>query len=785
MTKHLAILLIGFCVALRFIPPAWAQGEGTLHGAVVATADQSALPESAVRLEGLTVPLVLTTTTGEDGHFGFQRLVAGEYLLVVTHRDFLEGRLRFTLKPREDKNLTVELSLLPVTETVEVTAQSEAVAPTYSPSSTTLQKQTLAVLPLPVQTNLPDALVTAAPGMIRGHDDFVHVRGSEIALNTFINGVSFWENPHAMFSPGLSPEVIQSVNVMTGGFPAEYGNRFGGVLDIVTKSGFLMNNEGTLTLGLGTSLRHGAGLEYGGHTQKAAYYLFSNVFESARFLSPPDPRAIHDTGRGARSFLQLDFNLNPTNFLKLVLLGDGTNFQIPKTSLDDQLRPWVNAFQRTRAQTAIFTWNHTLSYDTLLAVSFYQRWSRSLLLPAVEQPAATLLAAYVRSERTLQTYGLKSDLTRFQGRHTLKSGADLVLLRPDENLFYNHRGWMRFTNLIGIPHVMFDASFSEKKTGGQISLYLQDKVQLTPRLAVDAGLRYDRYSLATSDFHFSPRLNVSYRLPFTKTTVHASYNHLFVPPPAENVLASSAGLTRFVRGFAQPLPALRPTVENQFEMGLTHPFHPHFLLGVTGYYRISNNQFHTVVLQDSRVYLYANFDKARAYGLEIKAEVPAIPRLGFSGYLNYALGRVYLYNPVVGGFVVETGHVSEANRFLAPMDQTHTLTSGFTYRHPTTGLWTSLAFEYGSGTPTGHGGGHVHDEASLAEPAPERVPQHFTQNLTLGWDVLRNGEQHRLSFQFNMENLSNNLYKVAQESVFSPGQYSLPRMFSGSVKIHF
>ena len=73
----------------------------------------------------------------------------------------------------------------------------------------------------------------------------------------------------------------------------------------------------------------------------------------------------------------------------------------------------------------------------------------------------------------------------------------------------------------------------------------------------------------------------------------------------------------------------------------------------------------------------------------------------------------------------------------------------------------------------------------MEEPAPERVPEHFTQNLTLGWDAWCQGEQPRLRFQFNIENLSNNLYKVAQESVFSPGQYSIPRMFSGSIKIHF
>ncbi len=236
MTKHLVIIL-GFCMVFSLPSPAWAQGEGALHGAVFAEADGSALPDAGIRLQGLTVPVSLQTTTGDDGHFGFQRLIPGDYLLIVSRNDFMEGRVRFTLKPREVKNLTVGLSLRPIAESVEVTAKAETIAPTYSPSSTTLQSPNFDALPLPQRTNLPDVIVTSTPGMIRGHDDFVHVRGSEIVLNTFINGVSFWENPHAVFSPGVSPEVIQSVNVMTGGFPAEYGNRFGGVLDMSPSPG--------------------------------------------------------------------------------------------------------------------------------------------------------------------------------------------------------------------------------------------------------------------------------------------------------------------------------------------------------------------------------------------------------------------------------------------------------------------------------------------------------------------------------------------------------------------
>ncbi|PYS47609.1 MAG: hypothetical protein DMG13_27475 [Acidobacteria bacterium] len=783
MKKHLETIVLALFGL--FLSPClvYAQSEGAIRGVVTAKADGSLLPNADIRLESSVLPAPLHTETGDDGHFGFQRLIPGHYTLVASHAGFQEQTIEFTLKPREVQNITLELSLQRVVQSADVTAQGELLGGTYSPNSTTMQKQTVDDLPVDQRNNMPDMIAVTAPGMIRSHDDFVHVRGNEIALNTFINGVSFWENPHSVFSAGLSPDIIQTANVMTGGFPAEYGNRFGGVIDIVTKSGLSMNNEGSLTLGVGTALRHNAAIEYGGHTRRVGYYAYSAGFESARFLSPNDPRSIHDTGRGSHNFLQLDFNANPTNFLKLVLMGDGTNFQIPKTSLDDQIRPKANASERTREQSAILTWSHTISNDTLLTTSFYERWSRTELFPANDP-----LAAVAQNDRKLFTTGLKSDLTRFFGRHTVKGGVDLVMLRPNENLFFYGEGYIAFSHLLGLPHVHLrepdrgPITFAERKTGGQVSGYLQDAVQLTPHLRVDAGLRYDGYSVATSTFHFSPRVNLAYRLSDAGTVVHASYNHFFVPPAVENVLISSAGLTRFLQDRPEALPPLQPIVENQFELGVTHPVLGNFRAGLTGYYRISNNPVHTVLFPDSRIYAYANFDKGKAYGMEIKMEVPVVERLGLSAYLNYALSRVYFWNPVTAGFVDETHHLEEAGRFLAPMDQTHTLNAGFTYRHRKSGLWGGMTFEYGSGTPT-----EAEDEegAPMAEPVPLRIPGHFTQNVAIGVDLPRHRERSGLGLQFNVENLTNNVYKVSQESVFSPGEYFNPRFYSGSLKIHF
>jgi hypothetical protein len=271
-----------------------------------------------------------------------------------------------------------------------------------------------------------------------------------------------------------------------------------------------------------------------------------------------------------------------------------------------------------------------------------------------------------------------------------------------------------------------------------------------------------------------------------------SYNHFYVPPPIENVLASSAGLTGFVSEVGTPLPAVRSIKENQFELGVTQPIAGTITLGVTSYYRLSDDPPHTTLFPDSRFYTYASFDKGKAYGMEIKAEVPRIADLGLAGYLNYALGRVWFDNPISAGFTTEAAHLTDTNRFLAPMDQTHTLTSGLTYHDSRTRLWGGVALEYGSGTPGGHGSGdHAHENGEIHEHVTgpglcgTRCPSHVTQNVSIGWNATSNANRPRLSLQFSIENVSNKVYLLSKESTMVQGQYSIPRLFSGSLKIGF
>ena len=188
-----------------------------------------------------------------------------------------------------------------------------------------------------------------------------------------------------------------------------------------------------------------------------------------------------------------------------------------------------------------------------------------------------------------------------------------------------------------------------------------------------------------------------------------------------------------------------------------------------------------------------SFDYARAHGLEAKVELTGAARKGVTAFLNYAFGHVEFWNPVTGGFITEADHLTESTRFLAPMDQTHTFTGGATYRHSRSGVWGGVLVEYGSGTPTDHGGSehaeeageavHVHREA---DETAARVPGHFLGNLSLGVDLWRRaGKRPLLTLRADIENVSNNVYLIAQEGAFTRLQYSIPRLVSVTAQVRF
>jgi hypothetical protein len=251
------------------------------------------------------------------------------------------------------------------------------------------------------------------PGASQSHDNFINVRGNEFSLHEFVNGVSFLDNTQPQFSPGVSPQIFETVDLMTGGFTPEYGNRFGGVLDIVTRSGATLGGHGDVNFRGATIDNYDFNADYGGQTGRLSYYLFFDGFTSRRYLDPPEPEELYDFGAGLRGTVQLDWRTNRDDF-KLLLMGGGTNLQQPNLTEDQEVGR--NARRHLRQQTALLNWTHIFSPETVLSSSIYQRIGSDRVLPTTDPE--TPLSSASRSPLTL---GVKSDLSHFWRGHVLKA----------------------------------------------------------------------------------------------------------------------------------------------------------------------------------------------------------------------------------------------------------------------------------------------------------------------------------------------------------------------------
>src|SRR5436305_3109493 len=247
------------------------------------------------------------TVADANGRFHFSAVNGGQYVIRTEAQGFFTRDYQMVLPPRETVSLTIELApKTTVTENVEVTAQYQTIDPGRTGSSQTFSHEQLERLMDPMAENTSNLVANLMPGASQSHDNFINVRGNEFSLHEFINGVSFLDNTQPQFSPGVSPQIFETVDLVTGGFTSEYGNRFGGILDITTRSGRTMNGHGLLNYRGATLDNHDLNADYGGQAGAIGYYFFADGFTSGRYLDPPEPEELHDFGKGLRGAAQFD-----------------------------------------------------------------------------------------------------------------------------------------------------------------------------------------------------------------------------------------------------------------------------------------------------------------------------------------------------------------------------------------------------------------------------------------------------------------------------------------------
>jgi hypothetical protein len=734
------------CLILLISGTAYGQTaiEGTVHdssGRVVAKA--------SVSLQHQDGGTVLTTVSDSDGRFRFSGVEGGAYRLGVEAAGYFEATYEFVLRARQPISLNVDLQeKQTVRQSVEVQSNYLTVDPEKTGSSYTFTRQDLERLPEPMLENTNDLVNNLMPGASDSHDNFLAVRGTEFSLHEFVNGVSFLDNAQPQFSPGVSPQIFETVDLLTGGFTSEYGNRFGGVLDITTRSGAELAGHGDVNFRGATVDNYDLNADYGGQTGRLGYYFFVDGFTSGRYLDPPEPKELFDFGTGSRATAQFDWRFGNNDSIKLLLMGSGANFQQPNIT-DDQA-VGRDAQRHLRQYTAILGWLHTFSPQTLLHTSVYERTSSDQVLPTSDP--VTPLSSASRSSFTL---GIKSDLSHSWRGHFFKAGIDLLRLREGESFFFDGRG----------PEVF--PPFQGWGKGGQASFYVQDHFSPIRNLAVDLGARYDHFDLVDADQQASPRLGIAYHIHKTKSVIHAAYNRLFSPPPIEySLLASFIGHNAV--NPSQRVGNVRPYTQHYYEVGWAQEVAPRVSLELNAYLHTGRNSFENHEISISRTFVPINFDAARSKGIEFVANMRQLERLGISARFQYALAKTYFYGPITGGFAGDAPLVA-GERIIPAFDQTHTGTAQIFYHNQWRGFWAGSAMRYGSGTIIEHG---------------PRLPQHFTADLATGLTLWKT-EPRYFDLEFDLTNVSNSIYKIAKESEEIPIQYAPSRTVGGSLKFHF
>jgi 5-hydroxyisourate hydrolase-like protein (transthyretin family) len=723
-------------------------GQAVVDGTVRDTAGEpvKGLKVSLERQDGRTAQI---SATDAEGRFQFSAVEAGPYQVKTNASGFYASSYHLTIRPRQPVSIAIELQTTQsVQQTVEVKSRYQTIDPEKTGSSQTFTQQDLEQLPDPMVESTNSLVSNLMPDASQSHDNFINVRGNEFSLHEFINGVSFLDNTQPQFSPGVSPQIFETVDLMTGGFTPEYGNRFGGVLDIATRSGASLQGHGDVNFRGATVDNYDLNADYGGQVGKVGYYAFIDAFTSGRYLDPPEPNELHDFGKGSRGTLQLDWH-GQKDGLKLLLMGAGTNFQQPNLTEDQEVGR--DADRHLRQQTAILGWVHNFSSRTLLATSIYERVGSDHVLPTTDPITPLSIAS-----RSTLTVGIKSDLSHVWHSHVLKGGIDLLRLRESESFFFDSRG---------DPDVF--PAFSGSRKGGQASAYVQDHFSPFRNLWVDLGVRYDHFDLVRTGVQTSPRISFAYQLPQTATVIHAAYNRLFSPPPIEySLLASFIGHNAVDP--SQRVGDVQAYTQNYFEVGVAQELHSRISLEVNGYVHTGHNSFENHEISISRIFLPINFHSARSAGAEAILNMRQLEKTGISGRFQYALSRTFFYGPVTGGF---TGDeiLLPGERIMPAFDQTHTATAQFFYHHRWRGLWSGSGLRYGSGT--------------VVEKGP-RLPQHLTADMAAGVD-LWNAEPRRLALEFDVTNVSDSRYQIAKESEEIPIQYAPSRTIGGSLKFHF
>lgn len=195
--------LLVFALSVLLANPAPVRAQASLKGRVVGpTAEPVARAQIEIQSSLGTVLLATETTSG--GVFRVASIQPGNYRLSSGAAGFFAAHYDITLRPRQTLLLTIELAPRnALGQHVEIRSSYAELNSGQTGASQLLTREALEAMSSPLVCDLPTLALNTFWGASLSHDNFIHVRGNELSMHAFVDGVGFLDNPQQEFGPGL------------------------------------------------------------------------------------------------------------------------------------------------------------------------------------------------------------------------------------------------------------------------------------------------------------------------------------------------------------------------------------------------------------------------------------------------------------------------------------------------------------------------------------------------------------------------------------------------------
>ena len=673
-------------------------GAGTVQG-TVKDPTGGVMQAVQVRISNPVTGFSRTATTDAAGKYVFNNMPPNPYHITVEAQGFQTLERDVDVRSGVPITMDLTLALAGASTAVEVIGHAGDLLERDPSAHTDIDQTLIAKLPLETSSSgLNQVITLASPGVVSDSNGFFHPVGDHAQTQFSIDNQPITDQQSRLYSNQISQDAVQSMEVITGVAPAEYGDKSSLVVHIVTKSGLdQAKPTGSASFGFGSFKSPTGDVNIGAGSHKVGNFLSLSGLRTDRFLDPPEFEALHDTGNQVSFFDRFDFRPGTTDTIHLNVQAAHSGFDVPNTY--DQIT------QTQHQSIATFNvapgYSRVIGANTLFTANGFVRRDHLTYLPSPNPLDDT--PATVSQDRMLTNMGAKADLTMTLGAHSLKFGGTIGATRlheqftfgitdPTDSAFAGEDGTFDpalapFDLTNGGSPLAYDQSFTIK----QQAAYVQDDIK-AGNATLNLGVRLDHYDGLTTATLVQPRVGVSYAVT-TNTVLRASYGRTMETPYNENLLLSAGYGLNGLFGEGQPVP---PGRRNQVELGIQQGF-GRWLVADFGYFnKRTDNGYDFGVLFNTPIAFPVAWDHSRIDGFTGRLNL--VEHRGFSAFVVMAHTNAIYSPPGVGGILL----AQPEGDFRIDHDQKFNATTNVQYVfEKRTGAWAALSWRYDSGLVAG------------------------------------------------------------------------------------